>query len=47
MFDEFDKYIFEFAVEDFAVDYWYDEGGILQKICFVNLRKMIGKCYWK
>lgn len=26
MFDEFDKYIFEFAVEDFAVDYWYDEG---------------------
>lgn len=26
MFDEFDKYIFEFAVENFAVDYWYDEG---------------------
>lgn len=26
MFDEFDKYIFEFAVKDFAVDYWYDEG---------------------
>ncbi|MGN0495041.1 MAG: hypothetical protein ACI4GW_02320 [Lachnospiraceae bacterium] len=26
MFDEFDKYILEFAVEDFAVDYWYDEG---------------------
>ncbi len=26
MFDEFDKYIFEFAVEDFAIDYWYDEG---------------------
>lgn len=26
MFDEFDKYIFEFAGEDFAVDYWYDEG---------------------
>lgn len=26
MFDEFDKYIFEFTVEDFAVDYWYDEG---------------------
>lgn len=26
MFDEFDKYISEFAVEDFAVDYWYDEG---------------------
>ena len=26
MFNEFDKYILEFAVEDFAVDYWYDEG---------------------
>lgn len=26
MFDEFDKYISAFAVEDFAVDYWYDEG---------------------
>lgn len=26
MFDEFDKYILEFAVEDYAVDYWYDEG---------------------
>ena len=26
MFDEFDKYIFEFTVENFAVDYWYDEG---------------------
>lgn len=26
MFDEFDKYILDFAVEDFAVDYWYDEG---------------------
>lgn len=26
MLDEFDKYIFEFAVEDFAADYWYDEG---------------------
>ncbi|MCH5343706.1 MAG: hypothetical protein J1E64_06665 [Acetatifactor sp.] len=26
MFDEFDKYISEFAMEDFAVDYWYDEG---------------------
>lgn len=26
MFDEFDKYILEFAMEDFAVDYWYDEG---------------------
>jgi len=26
MFDEFDKYILEFAVEDFSVDYWYDEG---------------------
>ncbi|MCM1231900.1 MAG: hypothetical protein NC124_18205 [Clostridium sp.] len=26
MFDEFDKYIFAFALEDFAVDYWYDEG---------------------
>lgn len=26
MFDEFDKYILEFAVKDFAVDYWYDEG---------------------
>ena len=26
MFDEFDKYILEFAVEDFVVDYWYDEG---------------------
>lgn len=26
MCDEFDKYILEFAVEDFAVDYWYDEG---------------------
>ena len=26
MFDGFDKYIFEFAVEDFAIDYWYDEG---------------------
>lgn len=26
MFDEFDKYISEFAAEDFAIDYWYDEG---------------------
>ena len=26
MFDEFDNYILEFADEDFAVDYWYDEG---------------------
>lgn len=26
MFDEFDKYILDFAVEDFAADYWYDEG---------------------
>lgn len=26
MFDEFDKYILAFAVEDFPVDYWYDEG---------------------
>lgn len=26
MFDEFDKYILEFTMEDFAVDYWYDEG---------------------
>lgn len=26
MFDEFDNYISEFATEDFAVDYWYDEG---------------------
>ncbi|MCM1057129.1 MAG: hypothetical protein NC517_05920 [Firmicutes bacterium] len=26
MFDEFDKYISMFAEEDFAVDYWYDEG---------------------
>ena len=26
MFDEFDKYILGFAGEDFAVDYWYDEG---------------------
>lgn len=26
MFDEFDKYISEFAVEDFAIDFWYDEG---------------------
>lgn len=26
MFSEFDKYILEFAMEDFAVDYWYDEG---------------------
>ncbi len=26
MFDEFDKYILEFAEENFAVDYWYDEG---------------------
>lgn len=26
MFDEFDKYILEFAAEGFAVDYWYDEG---------------------
>ena len=26
MFEKFDKYIFEFAGEDFAVDYWYDEG---------------------
>lgn len=26
MFDEFDKYILEFAGEDFAFNYWYDEG---------------------
>lgn len=26
MFDIFDKYLLEFAEEDFAVDYWYDEG---------------------
>ena len=26
MFDEFDKYIKDFEAEDFAGDYWYDEG---------------------
>lgn len=26
MFDKFDKYILAFAEEDFAFDYWYDEG---------------------
>lgn len=26
MFDEFDKYISAFAMEDYSVDYWYDEG---------------------
>lgn len=26
MFEEFDEYVFGFAGEDFAVDYWYDEG---------------------
>lgn len=26
MFDEFDRYIFEFTEIDYAVDYWYDEG---------------------
>lgn len=26
MFNEFDKYISEFAEENFAVNYWYDEG---------------------
>lgn len=35
MFDEFDKYILEFAVENFAVDYWYDEGAdIAEKILY-------------
>ena len=29
MFDEFDKYISKFAVENFAVDYWYDEGVVI------------------
>lgn len=26
MFEELDRYLKEFATEDFAVDYWYDEG---------------------
>ena len=26
MFEEFDNFITEFAVEDFDIDYWYDEG---------------------
>lgn len=26
MFEKLDKYIKEFAIEDFEVDYWYDEG---------------------
>lgn len=35
MFDEFDKYILEFAGEDFAVDYWYDEGaGIAENMLY-------------
>lgn len=38
MLNEFDKYILEFAMEDFDVDYWYDEGvaiaeNILLKFC--------------
>ena len=33
MFDEFDRYIFEFTEIDYAVDYWYDEGaGIAEKM---------------
>lgn len=26
MFKEFDEYISEFEADDFAIDYWYDEG---------------------
>lgn len=29
MFEELDRYIKEFETEDFAVDYWYDEGFII------------------
>lgn len=33
MFDKFDKYITDFAMEDFDVDYWYDEGvGIVEEM---------------
>ena len=29
MFEELDRYIKEFEMEDFAVDYWYDEGATI------------------
>lgn len=29
MFEELDRYIKEFETEDFAVDYWYDEGVLI------------------
>lgn len=29
MFDKFNKYISEFEMEEFATDYWYDEGAFI------------------
>ncbi|MDE7207200.1 MAG: hypothetical protein K2N90_08615 [Lachnospiraceae bacterium] len=29
MFEELDRYISEFEIENFAVDYWYDEGVLI------------------
>lgn len=29
MFEELDQYLKEFATEEFAVDYWYDEGFLI------------------
>lgn len=43
MFDEFDKYILEFAVEDFAVDYWYDEGADIAE----NMQHEFSNNDWK
>ena len=42
MFDEFDKYIKDFEAEDFAGDYWYDEGVLIA----VDLLKKFDDSDW-
>lgn len=46
MFDEFDKYIFEFAAEDFPVDYWYDEGADIAERMLCRFEKNDWERLW-
>ena len=43
MFEEFDRYIKEFETEDFAVDYWYDEGVFIAE----NMLQKFGNNDWE
>lgn len=38
MFEELDNYIKEFEKEDFAVDYWYDEGFLIAEDMLQNFK---------